>query len=317
MFIPVLNQPLSSNRYYVIRRKGKHQGEASKGSKEEDMGKCLCFNYIKNVKPTPLNPSDEYQQFEILKTRFGFRAKCIASDGFVPLFLRRKGWTLYANTPSHYRLSEALGANPTLRAKLPPLTFSSSSSTVRSEPVVVGKWYCPFMFVKEEAVTVKEQMKESVFYEMTLERRWDKVFSKENGGDSNQVFVNVVVETEVAELGGGGREAVWEEGKFGEEDVMWFRVLERGERMVGLSMAILERMRWEEESADWEGKNNEKKQVRFERTEKFEGKVKSDDEWKNFGFYVLVESFVLKRMDGNVVLSYDFRHTNHVQCKWK
>ncbi|RYR79790.1 hypothetical protein Ahy_A01g004598 isoform E [Arachis hypogaea] len=26
MFIPVLNQPLSSNRYYVIWRKGKHQG---------------------------------------------------------------------------------------------------------------------------------------------------------------------------------------------------------------------------------------------------------------------------------------------------
>lgn len=26
MFIPVLNQPLSSNRYYVIRRKGKNQG---------------------------------------------------------------------------------------------------------------------------------------------------------------------------------------------------------------------------------------------------------------------------------------------------
>jgi len=26
MFIPVLNQPLSSNRYYVIRRKGKYEG---------------------------------------------------------------------------------------------------------------------------------------------------------------------------------------------------------------------------------------------------------------------------------------------------
>lgn len=26
MFLPVLNQPLSSNRYYVVRRKGKKQG---------------------------------------------------------------------------------------------------------------------------------------------------------------------------------------------------------------------------------------------------------------------------------------------------
>lgn len=26
LFVPVLNQPLSSNRYYVIRKRGKHQG---------------------------------------------------------------------------------------------------------------------------------------------------------------------------------------------------------------------------------------------------------------------------------------------------
>lgn len=26
LFVPVLNQPLSSNQYYVIRRKGKHKG---------------------------------------------------------------------------------------------------------------------------------------------------------------------------------------------------------------------------------------------------------------------------------------------------
>ncbi|XP_054776024.1 uncharacterized protein LOC129284538 [Prosopis cineraria] len=311
MFIPVLNQPLSSNLYYVIRREGKHQGEASTCSKEEDLGTCFCCNYIKDVKTKPLNSSDEYQQFEILKTFCGHRAKSIASDGFAPLFLRRRGWSLCSATPSHYRLSEALGVNPTLRAKLPPFTFSSSSSDC-SEPVVVGKWYCPFMFVKEEGVSVKEQMKKSVFYEMTLERRWGKVFSKENDGKSNEVFVNVVVETEVAGVG-DGREAVWE--GFGEEGVMWFRVLERGERKVGLRMEIVERMRWEEERADdWEGKNNEKKKVRFERTEKFDGKI---HEWENFGFYVLVGSFVLKRMDGSVVLTYDFRHTNHVQCKWK
>ncbi|XP_054823264.1 uncharacterized protein LOC129321510 [Prosopis cineraria] len=313
MFIPVLNEPLSSNLYYVIRRKGKHQGEASTGSKEEDMGTCFCCNYVKDVKSRPLNPSDEYQQFEILKTCCGFRAKSIASDGFAPLFLRRRGWSLCTKTPHHYHLSEALGINPILRAKFPPFTFSSSLD--HSEPVVVGKWYCPFMFVKEEGMPVKEQKKESAFYEMTLERRWDKVFSKENDGNGIQVFVNVVVKSEVAGLG-GGREAVWEEGKFGEEeDVMWFRSLERGERMVGLSMATVERMRWEQERSDWEGKNEKKKQVGFERTEKFEG-IKSD-EWEFFGFYVLVESFVLRRMDGSVILTYDFRHTNHVQCKWK
>ncbi|XP_028803431.1 uncharacterized protein LOC114758550 [Neltuma alba] len=313
IFIPVLNQPLSSNRYYVIQRKGKRQGEASTCSTEDDKGTCLCCTYVKDVKSRPLNPSDEYQQFEIRKNRWGFKGKAIVSDGFPPEFLRRDGWSLSTKTPRHYQLGEALGINPTLRAQLPTFTFSSSlSSSDRSEPVVAGKWYCPFMFVKEEGVSVKDQMKRSVFYEMTLERRWDRVFFKQNSGNGNDVFVDVVVKTEVAGLG-DGREAVWEEGRVGEEGVMWFRGLERGERKIGLSMAIVERMRWEEERSDWEGKN-EKKQVRFERVEKFEG---MSGMWRNFGFYLLVESFVLKRMDGSLVLAYDFRHSNHVKCCWE
>ncbi|KAI9085707.1 hypothetical protein K1719_032313 [Acacia pycnantha] len=308
MFIPVLNQPLSSNLYYVIQRKGKRQGEASKCSKEEDLGSCLCCNYVLDVEPRPLNPCDEYQQFEIIKKHSAFRAKSVASDGFPPLFLRRPGWTLCTRTAHHYHLSEALGVNHAIRAKLPPFTFSSSSSDRCSEPVVVGKWYCPFMFVKEEGVNVKEQMKRSVFYEITLERRWDKVFSKKNEGNSIEVFVNVVVKTEVAGLG-DGREAVWEEGKFGEVYVLWFKSEESGERKVGLSMATMERMRWEEERNEWVGRNDK----RIERVENFDGKC---NEWENFEFYVMVESFVLRRMDGSVVLTYDFRLTNHVQCKW-
>ncbi|KAI9071174.1 hypothetical protein K1719_046865 [Acacia pycnantha] len=156
-------------------------------------------------------------------------------------------------------------------------------------------------------------MKRSVFYEMTLERRWEKVYSKENNGKNNEVFVDVVVKTEVAKLG-DGREAVWEEGKVGEEGVMWFRNLERGGRKVGLSMAIVERMRWEEERSDYREGNNEKKEVRFEKVEKFEG---MSGMWSDFGFYVLVESFVLKRMDGSIVLTYDFRHSNDVKCTWE
>ncbi|KAI9071172.1 hypothetical protein K1719_046863 [Acacia pycnantha] len=262
LFIPVLNQPLSSNRYYVVSRKGKHQGEASTCSKEDDMGTCLCCNYVKDVKSRPLNPFDEYQQFEIKKKRWGFQGRPILSDGFPPQFLRNDGWGLSTKTPRDYQLGEALGINPTLRSKLPPFTFSSSSGR-SSEPVVIGKWYCPFMFVKEEGVSVKDQMKRSVFYEMTLERRWEKFYSKENNGKSNEVFVDVVVKTEVAKLDNG--EAVWEEGKVGGEGVMWFRNLERGVIKIGLSMAIVERMRWEEERSDYREGNNEKKEVRFEK----------------------------------------------------
>ncbi|KAK4263701.1 hypothetical protein QN277_029082 [Acacia crassicarpa] len=312
LFIPVLNQPLSSNRYYVISRKGKHQGEASTCSKEEDKGKFLGCHYVKDVKSRPLNPFDDYQQFEIKKKRWGFQGKPILSDAFPPQFLRNDGWSLSTKTPRDYQLGEALGINPTLRSKLPPFTFSSSSSR-SSEPVVIGKWYCPFMFVKEEGVNVQDQMNMSVFYEMTLERRWERVYSKENNGKNKEVFVDVVVKTEVAKLG-DGREAVWEEGKVGEEGVMWFRNLERRGRKVGLSMAIVERMRWEEERSNYREGNNERKEVRFEKVEKFEG---MSGMWSDFGFYVLVESFVLKRMDGSTVLTYDFRHSNHVKCTWE
>lgn len=40
-------------------------------------------------------------------------------------------------------------------------------------------------------------------------------------------------------------------------------------------------------------------------------------EWRKFGCYVLVERFVLKRMDGSLVLTYDFKHTHHVRTKWE
>lgn len=72
LFIPVLNQPLSSNRYYAIRRQGKHQGQASTSSKEEDKATCLCCTFVSDVKPRPLVPSDDYQQVEIIKKPMEF-----------------------------------------------------------------------------------------------------------------------------------------------------------------------------------------------------------------------------------------------------
>ncbi|KAL4375425.1 hypothetical protein AHAS_Ahas05G0280500 [Arachis hypogaea] len=205
IFIPVLNQSLSSNRYYVIRRKGKHQGEACTSSKQEDMKNCLFCKCVKDVKPRPLDPFNEYQQFEIIKTRCGFYAKPVAEDAFPPLFLRRK--------------------------------------------MVIGKWYCPFMFVKE-GMKLKDQMKGSVFYEMTLEQRWEKIFSKKNSSigseGRNEVFVDVVVETELAMV--DGKQAFWDEGNV-DDGVLWFKSLDNvgGGVSVGLSLVIVERMKWEQE----------------------------------------------------------------------
>lgn len=39
--------------------------------------------------------------------------------------------------------------------------------------------------------------------------------------------------------------------------------------------------------------------------------------WKRFGCYVLVERFVVKRMDGSLVLTWEFRHTHQLTAKWE
>ena len=38
--------------------------------------------------------------------------------------------------------------------------------------------------------------------------------------------------------------------------------------------------------------------------------------WRSFSCYVLVESFVLKRNDGSVVIVFDFMHTHQLRSKW-
>ncbi|KAG2706802.1 hypothetical protein I3760_05G119100 [Carya illinoinensis] len=150
--IPVLNQPLSSNRYYAIKTRGRHIGEAYANSKEDDKGTCCCFNYIKDVPPRPLDPNEMHQQFEIHPNetscgRSGFVAKPIASDGFLPRFLANKGWQVHTSTPQNFSLGEASGLDTTLRARLPDFSFPLSCKS--SQNVVVGRWYSPFMFIRE------------------------------------------------------------------------------------------------------------------------------------------------------------------------
>ncbi|GAU20756.1 hypothetical protein TSUD_239500 [Trifolium subterraneum] len=308
IFLPVLNQPLSSNRYYVMRRKGKNQGQANTSSREEDMGTCLCCRFVKDVKPRPLEPFNEYQQVKIIKKRYGFQAKSIASDGIPPGLLRERGWGLYASTPHNYHLEQALGSNDSLRSKLPNFDFPLSND--RSESVVVGKWYCPFMFVNER-MKLKEQMKMSMFYELTLEQRWEMIFSKENENNGeNNVLVDVTIQTEVSKV--SGREAVWDENRL-VDGVLWFKSVEDvgEETSVGLSLEVVKAMKWEQERFGWIVGNG--RQMRVTKVEEFDG----TNTWKKFSCYVLVESFVLKRMDGRLVLTYAYRHSHQIRSKWE
>lgn len=159
-----------------------------------------------------------------------------------------------------------------------------------------------------------------MFYKMTLEQWWEKISSSVNNGedDANVVHVNVNVQ----------REVNYVYGMQGERDdrvrhlgFVGFRVRDRNCRrrrwgggggvVVGLSLAIVEKMRWVQEEGGWVG--GREKELRVERVEE----IASENGWQRFGCFVLVESFVLRRMDGSLVLRCDFRHTHRVQCKWE
>lgn len=64
--------------------------------------------------------------------------------------------------PHFYQLDEAQALDSSPRAGL-----NLPMSTESSVPVVVGQWYCPLMFAKED-MKLKGQIKISAFYEMTL-----------------------------------------------------------------------------------------------------------------------------------------------------
>ncbi|KAF5764039.1 hypothetical protein HanRHA438_Chr15g0699651 [Helianthus annuus] len=314
VFIPVLNQPLSSNRYYALKPNGSHKGEAFTCSKEEDMAQCCFCNCVRDVKPRPLDTHDIYQQFEIVQKGTqcsgdgSFYAKSLADDGYPPYFLRRKGWQIYSKTPKNYELHEAKGIDDSLRSRLPDLNFPPSTKT--SNPVVVGKWYCPFVFIKEGRLS--DMVKKSIFYELTLEQKWERVFEHENkqNNEGDVVYVDVALRSEAVFIGESRVEATWDERNV-VDGAIWFTCLggDNGrEESVGLNVEIVERMRWEEEKVGWVD-GGEKRTNRVKRNEKFEG----IGGWKRFGCYILIERFVVKRMDGSLVLTYEFGHTHQIK----
>ncbi|KAL8150720.1 hypothetical protein V2J09_020528 [Rumex salicifolius] len=263
---------------------------------EDEQSCCFCFTVIPDADPRPLDHEDIYQQFKISpsKTCRGyFSATCVASDGVVPKFLR-----------NNFQVkSTTKGLDSSIRNHLPNTKFPSSALTI-------GKWSCPFMFIKD--IPTKNQVKQLFFYEMTLERRWEKIFTCENrhGIPKRSVDMDVVISTEWIRVGGKEVEQFEEDFVDG---FVWFKgISANGDELpsVGLSSVIMERMIWEQERIGWV--RRDEKKMKMVRREEFGG----EGLWLSFDCFVLVERFALKRLDGSLVLEYDFKHTNQGKIKW-
>ncbi|XP_049932749.1 uncharacterized protein LOC116250367 [Nymphaea colorata] len=310
IFIPVPGQPLSSNLYYVVRADGERMGLVSTCSSEEDVCSCQC-RCIKDVAPQRLDSRNRYQRMKVTNRSGSFVIGSAASDGIPPQFLRRAGWAMYKSEllPPFPKIPEAQGLNAALRSKLPKFDFDVSKK--RSEPVVVGEWYCPFIFIREFGGLdhPKAQMEQSFLYRMSLEQQWEEIFSVEAATDQDQaesVAVGTVVAREEALI--GGRAEIHEEWKV-EDGMMVLRAknVKEGLVGVGLSVEIAQKMVEDQRKGP-----SDVVDVRVDRV--FQSRKKP---WKRFGCYVLVERYVLRRMNGEVVLTYSFRHTNRIQPKWE
>ncbi|GFY99516.1 hypothetical protein Acr_29g0006340 [Actinidia rufa] len=120
------------------------------------------------------------------------------------------------------------------------------------------------MFVKDGPL--RDHMKNSMLYEMTLEQRWENIFNWENNsyGQGNGSYVSLEVEVHREMVAVGGREAVWDEN-CGVDGVVWFRGKEVS---LELSFLVVERMKWEEERGGWV--RSEKRKVVVNRREEFD-----------------------------------------------
>ncbi|XP_042021194.1 uncharacterized protein LOC121768719 [Salvia splendens] len=144
--------------------------------------------------------------------------------------------------------------------------------------------------VKDEEMRAAEQMKKCMVYEVSLKQWWEQIHSVEKeGGGKDAVVVDARVRRLVCRA--LGMEA--EKGGCG-----------------GLSLSLYEKMRWVQETRGW---FDGEREVRV----KGNKEVGSESSWTRLGCYVLLESFVFRRMDGSLLINFNFRNTDKIVCKWE
>lgn len=158
---------------------------------------------------------------------------------------------------------------------------------------------------------MKEQMAKSLFYEWTLKQWWEKIYSCENDGSSsisNVVVISACVKRLVTLV--YGMEAEKDQNREFDDGFIWFSAKEsyRRKARVGLNLAVFEKLIWLQEKRGWGDDGDD---VRVEGSKEISA---SETGWRRFGCYILVESFVLRKSDGSLVINFNFKNTDKIQC---
>lgn len=134
---------------------------------------CCCMSYKYRFQPKPFDPN-KCQQTKLVKSDQG---NCYFSADIPRAHLWEDTGVIPTSWSHKLNESEGQGLCESLRNKLPEFGFTIETKS--SDHVIVGRWYVPFIFVKEFGMSYKEQMKSSVYYKMSLEQRWGSVFLKQ------------------------------------------------------------------------------------------------------------------------------------------
>ncbi|TVU06058.1 hypothetical protein EJB05_49249, partial [Eragrostis curvula] len=235
---------------------------------------CCFCRSIKDTKPRPFDPADVYQQIEIVQKRPGKFTARVVAPDGFPHFLYRKK---YWRVFASMPKNFDLGEARGIDAAVRPRQLADVSLVEAfSAPMnsAVGKWYCPFYLIQEDG----------------RRSRWTAACSTSGGekvdarGGSKMTSKKALISRNV--------EAEQEAGSSRHSDAyVWFRAAAAGQK-VGVGTSVLERMRTKGGWVD---------------NEENDGNVAA-------GRLVLVERFVVKRMDGTVVVAFDFAHLNKIKA---
>ncbi|XP_056843313.1 uncharacterized protein LOC108808358 [Raphanus sativus] len=173
-----------------------------------------------------------------------------------------------------------------------------------TQPMRLPSGYSP---IKKYVFTKVTQMISTTYYLMSLYQRWEEFYYCENAYKNNcEVVVNIQVEPVVVKI--EGHEIEEKSGSMDENEVVWFEV---ADKRISLKNAVIMRMEREELNFGWK---SDPQETVIERSSKFSG---GDSNWKSYRCYVLVKSFVLKRRDESIVVTFEFRHVNKLNTKWE